>query len=342
MNIASCVAAFLGAHGLAGSAGVVAVSGGPDSVALAHILLRQGSLSRLVLAHVNHQLRGPESDRDEQFVAALPAQWCPDDPTRLPCRTVRIDTPAAAVGHNLEATARDQRYAWLAQVAREEGAAWVAAAHTADDQAETVLFHLLRGSGLDGLRGMVPRRPLDGDIALIRPLLAVRRAEVVEYLAAESLPYCVDSTNCNLALTRNRIRHELIPQLERDYNPGLTQVLCRLATQAQDVQAEMRRLAEELLTAAELPRAGSMLVFRADVLTAASAHRLREMFRLVWQREDWPQNAMGFDEWQRLAEVARGVLTAWDLPAAIRVRRIERVIQLSAPAPNATIGPGDH
>ncbi len=269
----------------------------------------------------------PRATATAQFVTALPAQWSPDDCTRLPCRSVRIDTPAAAQGHNLEATARDQRYAWLTQVAREEGAAWVATAHTADDQAETVLFHLLRGSGLDGLRGMLACRPLDDRIALIRPLLGVRRRDVIAYLAAEKLPYCVDSSNRNLALTRNRLRHELIPQLEREYNPALTSVLCRLAEQAQDVQAEMRRLAEELLAAAELPRAGTMLVFRADVLAAASAHRLREMFRLVWQRERWPQSAMGFDEWQRLVAVVRGEVTAWDLPAGIHVRHAGRVIQ---------------
>lgn len=337
MDIPSRVAAFFDAHGLVGTAGVIAVSGGPDSVALAHALVGHASLPDMFLAHVNHGLRGRESDADEEFVAGLPIRWFPDDPARLPCRVVRLDTAAAARGQNLEATARDQRYAWLAQVAREEGAAWVATAHTADDQAETVLFHLLRGSGLDGLRGMVPQRPLEGDITLIRPLLTVRRQDVIAYLDSEKQPYCVDSTNRNLALTRNRIRHELIPQLERDYNPALTAALCRLAEQAQDVQTEMRHLAAELLTAAELPRAGATLVFRANVLAAASAHRLREMFRLVWQRERWPQSAMGFDEWQRLVAVVRGAVTAWDLPAGIHVRHAGRVIQLSAPPPNATI-----
>jgi tRNA(Ile)-lysidine synthase len=334
MNLPAHVAAFLDTHGLTGSVGVVAISGGPDSVALAHVLCRHGPV---ILAHVNHQIRASESDRDEEFVAALAAQWCPDDPTRLPCRRVRLDTPGAAQGRNLEATAREQRYAWLALVAREASAAWVATAHTADDQAETVLFHLLRGSGLDGLRGMVPRRPLDGDIALVRPLLAVRRVAVLAYLQAQGLPYCLDSTNRSLVLTRNRLRHELIPQLERGYNPGLTDTLCRLAVQAQDVQAEMHDLAAALLATAELPRAGRMLVFRAAVLAAASAHRLREMFRLVWQRERWSQSAMGFDEWQRLVEVVRGAVTAWDLPDGVHARKVGRVLQLSAPAPNRTI-----
>ncbi len=200
-----------------------------------------------------------------------------------------------------------------------------------------MLFRILRGSGLDGLRGMAPRRPLDGAIDLVRPLLTVRRADVLAYLQAEGLPYRQDSSNLDLAFTRNRIRRDLIPRLESDYNPALVPLLCRLAEQAQEVQAEMRRLAEDLLARAELPRTGGTLVFRTDVLAAAPPHRLREMFRLAWQRERWPQSAMGFDEWQRLVALVHGDAIAWDLPAGIRARRAGSVIQLSAPPPNTTI-----
>jgi tRNA(Ile)-lysidine synthase len=335
MDLPSHVAAFLDTHGLAGAAGVVAVSGGPDSVALAHALVplrRAGRLPKLILAHVNHRLRGPESDADEQFVAGLPARWCPDDPALLPCRVRHAETAADAArrGENLEAVAREQRYAALAEVARAEGAAWVAVGHTADDQAETVLFRLLRGSGLEGLRGMALRRPLDGTIDVVRPLLTVRRRDVVDYLEAQALPYRQDSSNLDLTFTRNRIRRELIPRLEREYNPGLADVLCRLAQQAQEAEQEMRRLAEELLAAAELPRAGDTLVFRTEVLAAVPPHRLREMFRLVWQREHWPRGAMGFEEWQRLAGVVRGEQAAWDLPGGVHVRRVGRVVQVGA------------
>jgi tRNA(Ile)-lysidine synthase len=323
------IAAFFAAEGLAGTAGVVAVSGGPDSVALAHALValrRAGGLGRLVLAHVNHRLRGADSDADERFVADLPAQW---QPPRVPCRVRRFDTAVEARGQNLEAFARQQRYAWLAQLAREEGAAWVAAGHTADDQAETVLFRLLRGSGLDGLGGMAARRPLEPGVELIRPLLPVRRREVLVYLDAHRLPFRQDSSNLDRTFTRNRLRHELIPQIQAEYNPALVETLCRLAEQARDVQGEMRRLAEELLAAAELPRAGPMVVLRADVLAAASPHRVREMFRIIWRREGWPQSAMGFTEWQRLAELARGDATAWDLPGGIHARRAGHVVQVS-------------
>jgi tRNA(Ile)-lysidine synthase len=338
MTLTDHIAGFLDRHGLHGTVGVVAVSGGPDSIALAHALVHSSPVQRIVIAHVNHRLRGAESDADEAFVAALPAIWRPEDPTRLTCRVTRFDTREEARGENLEAFAREQRYKWLAQMARTEEAAWVAAAHTADDQAETVLFRLLRGSGLDGLRAMPACRPLEGAIDLVRPLLTARRADVLAYLQSEQQPFREDSSNRDCTFTRNRIRHDLMPRLEADHNPALVASLCRLAEQAQDVQAEMHALAAELLNRAELPRAGDMLVFRRDVLAAAPPHRVREMFRLVWTREGWPQSAMGFDEWQRLVTLVHGDVPAWDLPGGVYARNASRVIQLSRQLQDRTIG----
>jgi tRNA(Ile)-lysidine synthase len=192
-----------------------------------------------------------------------------------------------------------------------------------------VLFRILRGTGVEGLRGMSARRPLDGPIDLVRPILGARRQDVLAYLETNALPHRLDSSNRDTTFTRNRIRRELIPKLEREYNPALVDALCRLARQADEVQTEMRRRAEELLAQAELPRAGATLVFRTDALIAASPHRMREMFRLVWQRERWPEIAMGFDEWQRLVAVVKGDAKACDLPGGVRVRRTERVVQLA-------------
>ena len=334
MDLAEHVAAFFRGWTLPGAAGVVAVSGGPDSVALAHALLglrREGILGKLVVAHVNHGLRGAESDADEAFVADLVDQWRANDRGLLHCRTIHTTTAELAqqLGENIEAIAREHRYEWLAHIASEEEADWVAVGHTADDQAETVLFRLLRGSGLDGLRGMSPRRPLTGVIELLRPLLALRRQDVLAYLQREGLPFREDSSNRDLGFTRNRIRHQMIPQLQRDYNPALTDVLCRLAEQAREAQEEMRPIAEALLASAELPRAGDTLVFRAAVLAEATPHRLREMFRLVWQRERWSTGAMGFEDWQRLVSVVRGERPAWDLPGGVRVRVAGAVVQIN-------------
>src|SRR5690606_24443286 len=127
-------------------------------------------------------------------------------------------------GENLEQVAREERYAWLARVAAEEGAGWVATGHTADDQAETVLHRLLRGTGLRGLRGIAARRELRPGIWLLRPLLHLGRADVLAYLGALGQDYRRDSSNLDPRFTRNRIRSELLPLL-RTFNPDVTRAL---------------------------------------------------------------------------------------------------------------------
>jgi tRNA(Ile)-lysidine synthase len=308
---------------------VVAVSGGPDSVALLRALREARGVGPLVVAHLNHQLRGSESDGDEAFVRELCAGLS------LDCRCQRIDVRAVAEARreNLEAVARRLRYEWLTDVAGETGAGWVATGHTADDQAETVLHRLLRGTGLKGLRGIAPRRDLAPGVALVRPLLATTRAEVMTYLNAIGQSYRQDSTNLDPALTRNRIRHRLLPLLAAEYNPEIVAGLAHLAEQAEEVYAAEEARAHALLAAAELPRAGALLVFDADQLVAAPRQRLREMFRLVWEREGWPVAAMGFDAWERVAAVALGETAAADLPGGAHVRRRGAVVQVGHQAP---------
>ena len=337
MNLSDHVVGCLRRHGLVDTAGVVAVSGGPDSVALARVcveLLREGKLPRLVLAHVNHLLRGDESDGDERFVQKLPSLWQIADDARLQCRTTRINVAGVAnvERDNLESIARRERYAWLTQLARAEGADWIATGHTADDQAETVLFRLLRGSGVLGLGGMSQRRSLDAGVSLIRPLLTVRRQVLLDYLRDREIPYRVDSSNRDLRFARNRLRLEFLPALEAQFNPGVVDVLCRLADQAQELSGEIAAQAEMLRAQAELPRAGATLVFSAARLQDASANFVREMFRLVWQRESWPMGDMDFERWNRLVEIVQGSRPANDFPGKIHVKRVGGVIQMIPPA----------
>ncbi len=331
MQLSVQVDRTLNRHGLEQTTGVIAISGGPDSVALAHLCVEshsEGKITRLVLAHVNHQLRGAESDADEAFVQQLAQDL------GVPCKTTRIDMAAIAERErdNLESIARRERYAWLTQVARDENAAWIATGHTADDQAETVLFRLLRGSGVGGLAGMSECRPLADGLTLIRPLLSVRRKAVHDYLDEHQFAFRVDSSNRDLRFTRNRLRLELLPVLESQYNSGVADVLCRLAEQAQELSAVLVAQADELLVAAELPRAGAILVFSLDRLQSASANLVREMFRRVWQREGWPMADMDFDAWNRLAEIVAGASSACDFPGGIHVKRIGKVVQVHAPA----------
>jgi tRNA(Ile)-lysidine synthetase-like protein len=209
---------------------VIGVSGGADSLALLHLFAQsQPALGVTPYAvHVHHGIRGDEADQDAAFVARIAEAWS------IPHRIERVDVPGIAREYKLsvEEAARKARYTALARVAGEIGAAMIAVAHNADDQAETVIMHLLRGSGLAGLRGMLPvsvlsekhllpgvgahrDAPSHGVHArIIRPLLDVPRAEIETYCAAQGLEPRIDSTNEDTSYTRNRIRHEVMPALK--------------------------------------------------------------------------------------------------------------------------------
>lgn len=224
---------------------LVAVSGGADSTALFDALTRlceQKQLNATVLvAHLNHQLRGEESDADERFVQDLAAR------AGVPVFTERVNISehAAATKQNVEATARRLRYDFLLRTAEHNGAGHVLTAHTQDDQAETILMRLLRGAGAEGLRGMQESRPLGNHVKLIRPLLSVTRAEVIDHCEQRSLRFRDDSSNLDTNFTRNRIRHELLPLL-RDFNPGIDQTLSRTAELLAGDDAQLCALAAEV------------------------------------------------------------------------------------------------
>jgi tRNA(Ile)-lysidine synthase len=228
----------------------------------------------------------------------------------------------------LESFARTIRYEWFARLARKEGLPYVATGHTADDQAETVLHRLLRGSGLRGLRGIARRRQLSGGVVLVRPLLGVTRKEVLGYLQTIGQVYCRDTSNASREFTRNRIRHDLLPHLANHYQPAIASVLRRLAAQANDLYPWLRVSAGALLAEAERPRAGVKLIFDRERLSQAPDILVREAFRLVWRRERWPLSGMNYAAWKRLAAVACGKLPAVDLPGGLRAQSRGRVVQL--------------
>jgi tRNA(Ile)-lysidine synthase len=317
-----------GAHGM-----VLSVSGGPDSMALACGLLKLRPWDcggPLVIAHLNHGLRGPESEADEEFVRRFSAAKRAAGVRLVEFSCQRIDVAARAreSGGNLESTGRRLRYEWLGRVARQHGVRFVATGHTADDQAETVLHRLLRGSGIHGLQGIRRRRRLSEGVELVRPLLGVTRVAVLGFLQAEGQPFREDSSNQDLRFTRNRIRHQLLPHLAANYNPAIVDVLCRLADAAGSASHHREAQAAALLRAAELPRAGTLLVFDRRRLAAAPRGRVREALRLVWNREGWPLGGMTFRHWDRLAAVALGELPAADFPGAVRACCRDRVVQL--------------
>ena len=217
----------------------VAVSGGPDSVLLLHFmntLARERGLT-LAAVHFNHHLRGAESDGDEAFVRDLAAS--------LQMEYLRGEAEVGRVARerrrNLEAVARELRYRFFFSLVDQGRLDRVATAHTANDQAETVLMRLLRGTGTRGLGGIYP--VLEGKV--VRPFLGVTRAEVVQEIAARGLPYRMDSSNLNTRLQRNKIRRELLPLLAKEYNPEIIPLLNQLADRSRDDEACLERLARD-------------------------------------------------------------------------------------------------
>jgi tRNA(Ile)-lysidine synthase len=217
----------------------VAVSGGPDSVLLLHFMKILASEVGFTLAavHFNHRLRGAESDGDEALVRDLS--------TALQIEYLRREADVGGVARerrgNLEAVARELRYRFFFSLIDHGRLELVATAHTASDQAETVLLRLLRGTGTRGLGSIYP--VLEGKV--VRPFLSLTRGQVMVEIAARGLPYRVDSSNHNTGLRRNKVRAELLPLLAKEYNPQIVTLLNQLAERARDDEACLERMARE-------------------------------------------------------------------------------------------------
>ena len=252
---------------------VAALSGGPDSVALLDSLLRAARKPgiRVVAAHLDHALR-KDSHADALFCEEL----C--DRLKVPLRTGRLRPSVKARREGgLEEAARLTRYSFLRRVAREENAGAIVLGHTLDDQAETVLMRLVRGSGALGLSAM---KAWDGE--LLRPLLEIRRSAVMAHLNAHRLPYRSDPTNADTAFLRNRVRHELIPLLEEKFNPNITEALGRTARTLSEEHSALREVAAQLLDRAAVS-AVEGAAFELSVLKGApeglAKNALREALR---------------------------------------------------------------
>lgn len=215
----------------------VAVSGGPDSVLLLHFMLQFAAEHGLCLSvvHFNHHLRGAESNQDEAFVKAKAADL------GIGFLHAGGDTGRRAreSKKNLEAAAREQRYRFFFSLIRQGKLDKIVTAHTASDQAETVLLRLFRGAGTRGLGGIFP--VLEGKI--VRPFLAVTRAEVEQEIERSSLVFHVDRSNADLRFARNRIRRDVLPLIEREFNPGIVPLLKQMADRARDDEAYLEQQA---------------------------------------------------------------------------------------------------
>jgi tRNA(Ile)-lysidine synthase len=280
---------------------VAAISGGADSTALlrALVAVRSAGPGRLVVAHYNHRLRGAAAEDDAEFVRHLARELDLECVVGLAAGASEVRRGAGAAS---EEHLRDQRHAFLRDTARRLGARYIALAHTADDQAETILHHACRGTGLRGLRGMPRYRAVADGLSLVRPLLDVGRAELREYLAALRQPFREDGSNLDRRYTRNRIRHEVLSLLESAVHPGAVAALARLGRQAAEAQEALDRLATEALESATLDAPAGTVAIDCTRLARWPALVVREALRLAWRRQAWPQQGMGERQWRRLAE----------------------------------------
>jgi len=257
---------------------LVAVSGGPDSVCLLHILAKlQKELGiKLHVAHLNHQLRGADSEADARYVAELAHRL------DIPATVEPRDVKAYHAQHHasLEEAAREVRYTFLAQVAESAGAEGVAVGHTLDDHIETILMHLIRGSGTRGLKGLQSLsrwQPSGASLAVIRPLLPLSREETADYCRQHRLEPRLDASNLSLSSFRNRIRHQLLPQLQT-YNPQVAEALLRTARLAADDLAFIDKEAAQLWGEVAQKQGDTVILDKrsfADLPSALKRHLLR-------------------------------------------------------------------
>ena len=260
---------------------VVAVSGGPDSLAMLHALhrLRDELGLALHVAHLDHRLRGQDSAADAEFVAQTCAKLGID------CTVENVDVLAFRTEHrmSLEEAAREVRYRFLANVAEQVGADAVALGHTSDDQVETVLMNVIRGSGLRGLRGMMPtsKRRIGGiDTTLCRPLLNLSKQDTIAYCEALDLVPRSDESNCSREMTRNRIRLELLPLL-RDMNPAFGDAILRLSRNVNDALSVVNRKVDSAWTEVVVEEGESIRVDREKFCELDEAVRTHLMMRAL-------------------------------------------------------------
>ncbi|MGE5280152.1 MAG: tRNA lysidine(34) synthetase TilS [Deltaproteobacteria bacterium] len=293
---------------------VVGVSGGPDSVALLTALLEMNAslCLRLTVAHLDHHIRRG-SDRDRVFV---------EDACRrlgLPC-IARTLPPAAGRSFSEDALRR-RRYAFFEEACRIARARTLALGHTRDDQAETVLMRLLRGTGLSGLAGILPVTQR-GTIKVVRPLLEVEREDILAFLKGRRLSWRRDPTNERKTYLRNRIRHDLLPRLEKEYNPALRETLAGLAVTAGADYRHMERCAAAFLRRAARTR-GGILRIGLQPLSRADAGLRRAALRLAVRGLCGHLRRFTWSHWREVEDLIlrRPVGAEVHLPNGLRARK---------------------
>ena len=288
---------------------IVSVSGGADSVALLHLFCswRARLQLELLVIHLNHGLRGEESEADANFVKDL----CDQLDVSYAIHRLHVKQESRKrTGESMQSIARELRYETLTHVARENGFTKVALGHTSDDQAETVLMWMLRGAGSSGLSGM----PIFRFPYFIRPLLEVSRAEIEAYLRENQWTYRVDSSNANLRYRRNRIRYQVVPVLKQ-FNPNLVEVLSRQANILREESDHLDGLALAALKSAVQSTDGQRIVLSRRILTEIPLPIQRRMILLLYRRASNMDVHPRFDFVENVLDHVKQGKTGWQLEA---------------------------
>jgi len=313
-----------------GESWLLAVSGGCDSMAMMVCLTSMAQTGRLTfaklhVAHLDHQLRGEESAADATFVNEQAQKLV------LPftLETIDVARQAAASGESIELTARRIRYDFLAQAARRHSCNKIALAHNADDNAETILHRILRGTGIRGLAGIPAVRQLPGEnLRFIRPLLSIPRAAIEEYAAQNQIPYRQDRTNLSRAYTRNRIRLDLLPLLKEQYNPQVVDALLHLGRIAEEAGGTLEMDIAAALQTLILARTDNSITLPLELLQSKTRTELAQIMRAAMDLLQIPQQQIGF---RQIAAILNLILENNDhktlqLPAGLIVERTSTLL----------------
>ncbi len=297
---------------------VVAVSGGPDSVALVYLLNRLKKKRRLFLhlAHLNHMLRDDEAEADNIFVKNLAKRLS----LSVTCESIKVKDFAFEAKLSLEEAARKVRYNFLLRVGKENSASKIALGHNRDDQAETVLMRFLRGSGISGLRGIPPTRKLD-EVLIIRPLIEIKRDEIARFLSAKNIPFRTDSSNLKNLYFRNRIRNELIPYLEKDFNPNIKELLVNFAENISDDANYLERTGQNKFKAVRAGSPNNGIAINVKKFLTLHKAMQKLVARLAIKGLKGNVRRIDYRHWKELEDLAtnRPKNSIVDLPAEVSV-----------------------
>jgi len=300
---------------------LVGVSGGADSICLTHALFRlgsQGFFPKMLIAHVNHGLRGNESDSDHKFVEDFAATLKSQNAVKVDYISTKVCSNPNQKG-NLENIARSHRYQFFSSQLVANAMDWVFTAHNQNDQVETILMRLLRGASMKGLGGIPLKRSLGDSGWVGRPLLTVSRKGILKYLEENNLAWREDSSNKSPRFLRNRVRNQMLPIMHEMIGNRFEKGLLSLSGAARKSFYREDQLIKALLPGIEKTRVGEKLVLSLEVLALLSVPVRASLLVYLWRREGWAMDSMNSNRWRSVAHSM--IQKGWsvDMPEGIRL-----------------------